>query len=71
MRDLLYVYHRPRGGKTQVGCVVIMGRTARRCGRTNNVFPNGSPYCVLNCDEMTMRSPCWEAWEKHNGDSCV
>ncbi len=26
---------------------------------------------VLNFDEMTMRSPYWEAWEKYCGDGCA
>jgi hypothetical protein len=34
----------------------------------NNVPPNESSYRLFDFNEMVMRSPCWEAWEKYNGD---
>jgi hypothetical protein len=27
-----------------------------------------TPFCVLNLDEMNVKSPCLEAFEKYNGD---
>jgi hypothetical protein len=28
----------------------------------------GLPIDLLDFDEMIIRSPCWKAWEKYNGD---
>jgi hypothetical protein len=51
-------------GKTQVGWATTIGWRARRWTRTNNVFPNGSLYCVPDSNKMTTKSPCQEAWKK-------
>ncbi len=64
----LYAYHPPRKEKTQIKQVAIVRRRTQRWTKTNNAFPNGFPYPVLNSDKMTMRSPCWEIFEKYNGD---
>jgi hypothetical protein len=40
----------------------------QRWSQANNAPPNGSLYCVLDSNEMTMKSPCREALKKYNGD---
>ncbi len=50
-------------GKTQIHWAFVRGQKVRRWAWANNAPPNGSPYHVPNCDEMTMRSPCQETWE--------
>ncbi len=57
--------------KALIWWVVIVRQKAQRWTKINNTFPNGSPYHVPNFNEMTMRSPCWEAWGKYNGDECA
>jgi hypothetical protein len=34
----------------------------------NKIFPKGSPYCVLELDEMIMKSSCLVTSEKYSGD---
>ncbi len=57
--------------KTQVGWATIIGQKAQKWTKVNNIPPNGSPYRIHDFDEMTMKSPCWIAWEKYNGDGCA
>jgi hypothetical protein len=56
-------------GKTQIGWVV--GQKVLKWVNVNNTPPKGSPYCVLDLNEMTMRSLWLEVYEKYNGDGCA
>jgi hypothetical protein len=55
-------------GKTQVGWVVVVGQKVQKWANANNTPPNGSPCQVPNSNEMTMRSPCLETFEKYTRD---
>jgi len=55
-------------GKTQVGWATIVRRKTQRCTKVNNTPPKKSPYCVLNLNEMPMKSSCQEVWNKYSGD---
>jgi len=52
--------------KTQVEWVVVIGWKVRKWTSANNIPSKGSPYCVLDLDEMTVKSPCLKAFEKYN-----
>ncbi len=52
--------------RTQVGWVVAIGWKVQKWTKTNNVIPIRSPCHVLDFDEMTMKSPCWETWKKYS-----
>jgi hypothetical protein len=51
-------------GKTQVGWVATVRQKSQRSVNANNTLPKGSPYHVSYLNEMTMKSPCLEAFEK-------
>jgi hypothetical protein len=55
-------------GKTQVGWITIVEQKTWRWASANNTLPKGSPCCVLDLNEMTMKSMCLETSEKYGGD---
>jgi hypothetical protein len=57
-----------KNGKTQVGWVIAIGQKSQMWVKTNNIPPNGFPYCALDFNKMIMKSPCQEAWKKYCGD---
>jgi hypothetical protein len=54
--------------KAQVTWVAAIRQIAQRWAKINNAPPNGSPCHVPNSNEMTMKSPCHQAWKKYNGE---
>jgi hypothetical protein len=58
-------------GKTQVRWVAIVGWKVRRKASANNIPPKGSPCCVLDSNEMIVKSLCLEAFDKYSGDGCA
>ncbi len=55
-------------GKTQVGWVTIIGQKMWKWVNASNTPPKGSPCCVPNLNEMTVKSPCLEVYENYNGN---
>ncbi len=55
-------------GKTQVGWVAIIKWKVKGCTKVNNTPPKGSSRCVLNSNEMSMKSSCQETCNKYNED---
>ncbi len=58
-------------GKTQVGWVVAIGWKAWKWASANNTPPKGSPYHVLDSNEMIVKSPCLKTSKIYNGDGCA
>jgi hypothetical protein len=54
--------------KSQVGQANVIGWKTQKCAKLNNVSPKGSPCRVLNLKKTTMKSLCWKAYKKCNGD---
>jgi hypothetical protein len=49
-----------RERKNQVGWAIIIGQIMWRCVKVNNTPPKRFPCCLLNSNEMIMKSPCWK-----------
>jgi hypothetical protein len=54
--------------KTQIGWVVVVGWKAQKWTNVNNYPWKRSPCCILDSDEMVMKSLCLEVLEKYSGD---
>lgn len=54
--------------KSQVGRADVIGWKMQKCAKKNNIPPKGSPCHVLNLKKTTMKSLCWKAYQKYNGD---
>jgi hypothetical protein len=57
--------------KTQVGWVVAIGWKTWKWVSVNNIPPKGSPCCVLDLDEMIVRSLCLKAFKEYNENGHV
>jgi hypothetical protein len=55
-------------GKTQVKYTTVIGEKAWKLISANDTPPKGSPYCVPNSNEMTVKSLCLEAFKKCSGN---
>ncbi len=53
---------------SQVGWADVIGWKMKKCAKKNNVPPKGSFCHVLNLKKTTMKSICWKAYQKYNGD---
>jgi hypothetical protein len=58
-------------GKTKVRWAIVVGQIVQRWTSENNIFLKGSPYSVLDLDEMIVKSPCIEASKKYSRHGCV
>jgi hypothetical protein len=54
--------------KNQVRWVIIVGQRVWRRVKANNTPPKRFPCCLLNSNEMIMKSSCWKTYKKYNGD---
>ncbi len=57
--------------KTQIGWVVAIGWRTWKWTSVNNIPPKGSPCCVLDLDEMIVRSLCLKASKKYSENEHV